>query len=565
VSDRLLNIIVQGDDAEHPNRFPSRSEVLFYACCELIRAGMDDDTIASIILDRDLGIAASVIDKPRPTEYAARQIQRAREQVVSPELRELNDQYAVIQNYGGRCRVISEDRDYAVGGRTRIAAHSFEDFRNMHCNRHVQVGKKQEELGKWWLHHPKRREYRTIIFAPGKTTPDDVYNLWQGFACEAVPGDCDLFLEHVRTNICNGDPESYEYLLNWMARAVQRPDAPGEVAVVLRGKQGTGKSKFAKVFGSLWGQHFVTVSDPKHLTGSFNAHLKDCVVLLADEAFYAGDKKHESILKQVVTDQTIMIEGKGVDTVQSPNYIHLIMASNSDWVVPAGNEERHFFVLDVGKSRMQDFEFFGALDRQMDDGGRKALLHLLQTRDLTSFNVRRYPQTKALREQKLLSLETHEEEWVEILREGVTPDADFWKPEPDYISVHGFLEKLERRRALPTNRRGLQTKVGFFLKQYAAQDANGQIIEIKVRLDCILINGRHVEHCEPTNKDGERQFENPAIDSVRRTMIKLRPLAEPRKESEMLVGCWPASPSRWILERDAEPGVEHYDTSDIPF
>src|SRR5829696_5061635 len=223
-----------------------------------------------------------------------------------------------------------------------------------------------------------------------------------------------------------------------MTGVVQRPDIPGEVAVVLRGKQGTGKSKFAKLFGSLFGPHYVSVSDPKHLTGSFNSHLRDCVLLFGDEAFYAGDKKHESILKRIVTEETIMIEAKGYDAEQCRNRTHLIMASNNDWVVPAGLEERRFFVLDVGDGQMQKSEFFEALDRQMDNGGREALLHMLLTRDLAGFNVRRFPQTEALREQKLLSLETHEELWIQVLRDGVTPDLDFWKPDPEYVSVHGF-------------------------------------------------------------------------------------------------------------------------------
>src|SRR5215204_2312773 len=142
-----------------------------------------------------------------------------------------------------------------------------------------------------------------------------------------------------------------------------------------------------------------------------------------------------------------MIEAKGYDAEQSRNCTHLIMASNSDWVVPAGLEERRFLVLDVGESQMQNSEFFGALDRELESGGREALLHLLLNRDLSGFNVRRFPQTEALREQKLLSLETHEEEWIQVLRDGVTPDLDFWKPDPEYVSVHGFEEALDRRRA----------------------------------------------------------------------------------------------------------------------
>ena len=38
---------------------------------QLQQVVVDDDTIASIIMDRDLGISASVLEKKRPEEYAA--------------------------------------------------------------------------------------------------------------------------------------------------------------------------------------------------------------------------------------------------------------------------------------------------------------------------------------------------------------------------------------------------------------------------------------------------------------------------------------------------------------
>ena len=96
----------------------------------------------------------------------------------------------------------------------------------------------------------------------------------------------------------------------------------------------------AQVFGSLWGRHFLHISSAKHLVGQFNAHLRDCCFLFADEAFFAGDRSHESVLKTLVTEDMIIVEGKGVDAEPSPNYVHLMMASNSDWVVPSGPDER---------------------------------------------------------------------------------------------------------------------------------------------------------------------------------------------------------------------------------
>ena len=55
---------------------------------------------------------------------------------------------------------------------------------------------------------------------------------------------------------------------------------------------------------------------------------------------------------------------------------------------------------------MQDGEYFAAIDRQMIDGqGLSALLALLQKFDLRGIDLRKVPQTKALRVQKHLSLE----------------------------------------------------------------------------------------------------------------------------------------------------------------
>ena len=42
----------------------------------------------------------------------------------------------------------------------------------------------------------------------------------------------------------------------------------------------------------------------------------------------------------------------------------------------------------------------------MEEGGREAFLHHLLELDLSGFNVRRVPQTQALRDQNLLSLPT---------------------------------------------------------------------------------------------------------------------------------------------------------------
>jgi phage/plasmid-associated DNA primase len=156
--------------------------------------------------------------------------------------------------------------------------------------------------------------------------------------------------EHIRAILCNSDAEAFEWVLNWLARAVQQPDCPGEVALVLCGGRGAGKGMFARAVASLFGQHARQISQARHLTGNFNAHLADCVLLFVDEAFWAGDKQGESVLKSIITEPTLAIEKKGLDVVMVPNMLDVIMASNNTWVVPAGLDERRFLVLAVNSS-----------------------------------------------------------------------------------------------------------------------------------------------------------------------------------------------------------------------
>lgn len=433
VTDRVKVIVVQGRDPENPKeRDNSRSAWLFDVVCQLIRADVPIEVIYSTITNPNFGISESVLEHTRPDWYAKRQIQKALEYAIDPHLVEMNERHAIIGNVGGRCRVIEEVYDEAMD-RHIITFSSFEDLRNRYMHRMVQVGVNQKgepimkKLGDWWLQHHKRRQYGRVLFQPGKTTNED-YNLWRGFAFVPKPGDWSLFREHLFENVCRGQQELYDYVIGWMARTVQMPASPGEVAIVLKGTRGTGKSKVATTFGRLFGRHMMHVSNASHLVGNFNAHLRDCLLLFADEAFFAGDKKHESVLKTIVTETTIQIEGKGVDVQTHPNYIHLMMASNSSWVVPAGPDERRYLVLEVGEERKQDHAYFASIDEQMAEGGYEGMLYDLLHMDLSGYNVRKVPQTEALMDQKRRSLGPVEEWWYRRLVEGRTlPFHDSWE------------------------------------------------------------------------------------------------------------------------------------------
>lgn len=470
VPDRVKVVVAQGLHPDQPKeKDNSRSAWVFDCACSLVRCGVPDHVIYSLFTDPDWGISSSVLElKGGADRYARRQIKRAKEWCEDPHLTQMNDRHAIIGNIGGKCRVIEEITDDILN-RTRITLSSFEDLRNRYSHIQVEVGKTEKgapiksSLGKYWLLHPMRRQYETMKFMPQGDQPG-VYNLWRGFNVEPRPGDCSLYLNHIKDNVCSGNESYYEYFIKWMARAVQTPASPGEVAIVLRGGKGAGKGTVAKIFGRLFGRHYLQVANPSHLVGNFNAHLRDVIFLFADEAFFAGDKRHESVQKMLVTEDSIPIEAKGVDVESYPNYIHMMMAANDQHVVRASGDERRYFVLNVGEAHKQDSTYFAAMLKQMDDGGYEGLLYYLQSIDLSDFNVRKVPQTDALQEQKLLSMSVEEEWWYRKLQNGRVLDSDSeWTKvvSCDQLTVD-FTTYAEKWKF---SRRGNETALGRFLSR----------------------------------------------------------------------------------------------------
>jgi hypothetical protein len=416
VPEKLKKVIVQGHDPDDPQTVKSRSEWLFYACCEMVRNNVPDEIIHGVITDSRFGISESVLDKGSGiTRYALRQISRARDLGIHPRLAEMNEQFAVIENYHGKCVVLLLEESRVQYPKEFFAARA---------SSHI-IGKdakgKEAVLsdGRWWFNQARRRQYRKVVFNPAGSV-DGEYNIYKGFAIQPREGNYhEPYLDLVKNVICSGVEEHYDYLIKWMARVVQYPATQSETAVVMTGVRGTGKTSFCGYFRDLFGPHGESVDNMDHLLGRFNSHLADKLVVVAEEAYHVYDRRSESSLKELITGKRRAIERKGYDVTWGENFVHLMMTSNNHKVVPAGDYERRFFVLEVSQCRMSDKQYFGAIQESMQKDAKEGflglgyanLLHFLLNIDLTGFEVRTVPKTKALVEQQSYSL-TKELEWL---------------------------------------------------------------------------------------------------------------------------------------------------------
>jgi hypothetical protein len=110
--------------------------------------------------------------------------------------------------------------------------------------------------------------------------------------------------------------------------------------------------------------------------------------------------------------------------------MHLFMATNEEWSIPAQLKERRFLALEVSNARIGDYTYFGEVRNELVNGGLAAFLDMCLKRPIDRDLLRKVPHTKELRNQQAMSLPHELEWWQDCLWEGRVPGAPWndWVP-----------------------------------------------------------------------------------------------------------------------------------------
>jgi hypothetical protein len=353
----------------------------------------------------------------------------------------MNEQYAVIENVGGKTVIASWEPASHDLERLTVVFQGKESFLLRNSHRHLWQpngrGLARIPFGQFWLGDRNRRQYRGVTFLPnGGKEVHGCLNLWQGWGVEDRAGDWRLIREHIEEVIAEGNAEFAEYVIRWIAWSIQNPAAQAEVALVLIGAKGAGKGTLVRCLQRIFGAHAFQVTSRDEVIGKFNGHLQDCVLFIADEAYWGGDKRCVGRLQGMITEPTLPIERKGIDLIQVRNYLHVVMLAEPGWVIPAGRYERRYAALAVSNIRRGDRDYFRALHNQIEDGGAEGMLHDLRTMDLDGWHPREIPEallnSPELRKQQRHTLPPMEQWFLALLHEGVLPGALAKRPNTAY-------------------------------------------------------------------------------------------------------------------------------------
>jgi hypothetical protein len=134
-------------------------------------------------------------------------------------LEAINRNCAVIRSLGGKCAVMTERQ-------SGFTFQSKEAFIQWMANKFIPSLEEKDEknaVGPWWWHHKNRRQYDGVIFKPlaPKVVPTSdgqfLLNMYLGWGVKPKQGDWSLIRNHIREVLANGDKESDDYIIRWIA------------------------------------------------------------------------------------------------------------------------------------------------------------------------------------------------------------------------------------------------------------------------------------------------------------------------------------------------------------
>ncbi len=260
-----------------------------------------------------------------------------------------------------------------------------------------------------WLKDPKMKTYSGVAFEettepnifiiPPPPPPSFVYKTYKCKPSEEAVGKFDELIDILTSR----KYEIKEYILNWLANLLQKPQELPGVAIILNGQKGAGKDTLGDfigeyVIGSRYYQNY------QNQAQYFNKHdeLKVNKYLVKLEEL---DKKmleigvNGEVFKSAVTSTKLNIDPKNGRAFNTPNVQHILISSNKSLPVNVDQKERRWVISVVSPEKIGQHDFWKELRSILfcQEGGL-AIAEMLLKRDISKFNPRMLPKNEYLEE-----------------------------------------------------------------------------------------------------------------------------------------------------------------------
>jgi len=158
-----------------------------------------------------------------------------------------------------------------------------------------------------------------------------------------MPPMIELLIRHIH----NGDADSYEHFINWLAYIWQTHDRAG-TAWILQGTEGTGKGIFVRdVLSPLFGREYIKPIQITSLESDYNSWAEQSLFVIVEESNMESTRnKHRVVerLKNLIGDSYIEVNEKFQMGRTSRSRMNFIANANNHTSMGVSEQDRRFNV-----------------------------------------------------------------------------------------------------------------------------------------------------------------------------------------------------------------------------
>lgn len=184
----------------------------------------------------------------------------------------------------------------------------------------------------------------------GLITTDDMgqssVNTYRFARIEVLSGDPTPFLRHL--SLLFPDDADRHIILSFMAHNAKYPGHKIPWAPLLQSCEGAGKNVIKYIMAYVMGTRFSYAPKARELNSSgskFNAWMAEKLFIIVDEVKTDEKRELTEVLKDLISEDQIEIQGKGVDQRQADNLANWIFFTNHKDAIPIEKNGRRWAIL----------------------------------------------------------------------------------------------------------------------------------------------------------------------------------------------------------------------------
>lgn len=204
--------------------------------------------------------------------------------------------------------------------------------------------------------------------------------------------ELDTNIYNILQLLCNKDDDKINYVLDWLAFALQHPESRNQTALHFSGLQGTGKNLLFGIICDYLGKFGNNNGNIDFITGKnkFNMSLFDKKLYVCNECM--NETKELGKIKSFITESNLSLEEKNQPIFYTKNLINLVILSNHFETNTIEDNDRRFSFF-YSSLKPYNEEFYLNLF-EVDENGNKIVkkeisynfINFLLSRDIKNYN-----------------------------------------------------------------------------------------------------------------------------------------------------------------------------------